>query len=85
MKKIIITFLIMALLITPVYAFRVNAGIYTWSDIEQKVDVNNDGIVNIKDLVQCALVYGTRDKVCDIDGRGKVGRRDLGLIAKFFT
>lgn len=48
------------------------------------VDVNDDGVVNILDLVLVASLFGTADPKADINGDGTVNIQDLILVAQHF-
>lgn len=54
--------------------------------LEEKVlpttDINNDGVVNIKDLGIVSKHYGQSKPECDVDGNGIVDQADIDLIIK---
>ena len=48
-------------------------------------DVNNDGVVNIRDLVLVANHFGeTTPSIADVNNDGVVNIRDLVLVANHF-
>ena len=55
------------------------------SDARVKADVNNDGVVNIQDLVSVAANFGFRGQhPADVNGDGTVDIRDLVAVAAAF-
>jgi len=53
-------------------------------------DLNNDGLVDLKDIVRVAIAFGARlgdqkwDSESDLDANGNVNLKDIGLVARRF-
>ena len=53
--------------------------------VSNSADVNNDGVVNILDLVFVASQLGTTNAAADVNGDGTVDTQDLVLVSSAFS
>ena len=53
--------------------------------VSNSADVNNDGVVNILDLVLVASLIGTTNAAADVNGDGIVNNQDLVLVSSAFS
>jgi hypothetical protein len=48
--------------------------------VHPKLDLNQDGVVDLQELLTFAKHYGTTNATCDLNGDGTVDEIDLGLL-----
>ena len=61
-----------------------NKACYTMSSVSTGLrgDLNNDGVINLADLVTLATLYAQHVPSCDLNGDGVIDLYDLVIVAK---
>lgn len=50
----------------------------------KRLDVNNDGHINILDIIKLVDGFAHGSQEADFDGDGEVNRKDIALYLKYF-